>query len=94
MTNSGKALLGPCGSSDEQEQMTGFLACSLGRERGRQACSSFLHGVRVGVCPGVRPERWLRCLVHQLRGIECRGHAPYFVYVSDTPLLFQALQKR
>ena len=33
--------------------MAGLLACSLGRERGRQACSSFLHGVRVGVCPGV-----------------------------------------
>ena len=33
--------------------MAGLFACSLGRERGRQACSSFLHGVRVGVCPGV-----------------------------------------
>ena len=93
MTNSGKALLGPCGSSGEQEQTTGFLACSLGRERGGQACSSFLHGVTVGVCLGVRPERWLRCFVPWLRGVECGGHAPYFVYAPDTLFLFQALQK-
>ena len=40
---------------------------------GGQACS--LYGVRVGVCPGVRPEGWLRWFAHPLGGVLCRGHA-------------------
>ena len=54
--------------------------CSLLPER-VQACS--LYGVRVGMCPGVRLEGWLRCFAHLFSGGVCRGHE----------LLLQALQK-
>ena len=60
---SGKALLGPllfqaCG---EQQQVP-LLAC-WGRG---PDCS--LHGVRVGVCPGVGPEAWLKQSAHHSGG--------------------------
>ena len=40
-------------------------------QAGAQAGS--LYGVRVGMCPGVRPEGWLRCFAHPLGGAGCRG---------------------
>ena len=46
-----------------------------------QACS--LHGVRIGVCPGVRLGRWLSCFAHPLGGVACRGHAQYTVFCSQ-----------
>ena len=42
---------------------------------GGQACS--LYGPRVGVCPEVSPEGWLRWFAHPLGGGVCRGHAQY-----------------
>ena len=80
---------GPCCSSGEQEQTTGGLACLL--TEGRWACS--LHGVRVGVCPGVGPEGWLKCFAHPLGAVVCRGHAQYPAFAPDTLILLQALQK-
>ena len=40
--------------------------------------------VRVGLCPGVGPEgmAWVFC--PPLCGIECRGHAQYPTFASDT----------
>lgn len=46
-----------------------------------QACS--LHGVRIGVCPGVRLGRWLSCFAHPLGGVACRGHAQYTAFCSQ-----------
>ena len=81
---------GPCCcSSGEWEQTTGSLACSL-PEPGR--AGSF-YGVRVGVCPGVGPEGWLRCFAHPLGGGVCRGHAQYPAFAPDPLHLLQALQK-
>ena len=65
---SGKALSGPLLHRREQEQ-TSSLACPL-HEGGRAGSS---YEVRVGVCPGVGSEGWLRCLAHPLGGVECRG---------------------
>ena len=49
--------------------------CWLSPQGGGQAC--FLYGMRVGVCPGVRPEGRLRCFAHPLGGVVCRGHVQY-----------------
>ena len=73
---------GPCCSRGEWEQTTGSFACSL-PEWG-WACS--LRGVRVGVCPGVGLEGWLRWFAHPLVRVSCRGR-------GSTLLLLQALQK-
>ena len=80
---------GTCCSRVEREQTTGSLAGSL--PEGGGACS--LHGVRVGVCPGVGWEGWLRCFAHPLGGVVCRGHAQYPAFAVETLLLLQALQK-
>ena len=40
---------------------------------GGQSC--FLYGVRVGVCPGVGPDGWLRWSAHPFGGVVCKGHA-------------------
>ena len=60
-----------------------MLSCSW---RGGKAGSLF--GVRVGMCPGVRPEGWLRLFAHRLGGIICRGHAhvQYKLLLLLTPL--------
>ena len=50
------------------------------------------HGVRVGVCPGVRPEGELRWFAHPLDAVVCRGHTQYPAFVPDTLVFFQALQ--
>ena len=39
-----------------------------------------LYGVRVGVCPGVGSEAWLRWFAHPLGGGVCRGHARYAAF--------------
>ena len=57
------------------EQTTGSLDCLLPEGGEGQAC--FLCGVRVGVCPPVRPEGWLRCFVHSVGGGVCRGLVQY-----------------
>ena len=63
----------------------------------RQAGS--LQGERIGLCPPVRAERWLRCFVHPFAGGECRRHvqypafAPKFCFCSNTLFLLSALQK-
>ena len=61
---------GPCCSRGKREQATGSLACSL--PEGGPAYS--LHGVKVGMCPGVRLKGWPRYFAHPLGGV-CRGHA-------------------
>ena len=33
-----------------------------------------LYGVKVGACPGVRPEGWLWWFAHPFGGLVCRGH--------------------
>ena len=33
------------------------------------------------MCPGVRPEGWLRWFAHPLGGVVCRGHAQYPAFV-------------
>ena len=43
-----------------------------------------LYGVRVGVCPGVRPEGWVRCFAHPLGGVECSGHGQYPVFAPGS----------
>ena len=58
---------------------------------GGRACP--LYGVRVGVCPGVRPEGWLSCFAHPLGGVACRGHAQYPAFAPNTLFLLQAPQK-
>ena len=55
------------------------------------ACS--VHGMRVGMCPGVGPEGWLRRFAHPSGGVVCRGHAQYPAFVPNTLFLLQALQK-
>ena len=42
--------------------------------RGAAGC---LCGVKVGICPEVRPEGWLRWFAHPFGGVECSGHAQY-----------------
>ena len=67
----------------------GFLTTAPpGKSR---ACS--LYGVKVGVCPGVRTEGWLRCFAHPLGGAVCSGHAQRPAFAPDPLLLLQALQK-
>ena len=40
--------------------------------------------MRVGVCPGVRPQGKLRWFAHPLDGVVCRGHTQYPAFVPDT----------
>ena len=58
-----------------REQTTDSLAGWL-RSRGR-ACS-LREGLRVGVCPRVRPEGWLRFFAHPLAGVGCKEQVPAF----------------
>ena len=51
-------------------------------QAGAQAGS--LYGVRVGMCPRVRPEGWLRCFAHPLGGAGCRGHAQYPAFAPSS----------
>ena len=53
---------------------------------------SLSHGMRIGVCPRVRPEGKLRWFANPLDGVVCRGHTQYPAFVPDTLFLFQALQ--
>ena len=71
------------------EQATVSLACSP--PEGRQAY--FLYGVRVGVCPGVRAEGWLRCFAHPLEGGVCRAHAQYPAFTPDMLFLLPGSSK-
>ena len=80
----------PC-CKGEQEQTTVSLTCFLAWRWGRQACS--LYGVRVRVCTGVEAEGWLRCFPHPSGGVECRRHAQYPTFASNTLSLLYALQK-
>ena len=69
----------------EEEFSRAFRAsCCSPRTRNRcpcllteaeQACS--LYGVRVGVCPGVGLEGWLRWFAHPFGGGVCRGQSWY-----------------
>ena len=63
--------------------------CSLPKVEG----AGSLYGVRVGVCPGVGPEGWLRCFAHRFAGIERWGHVQYPAFAPDTLFLLPALQK-
>ena len=51
-----------------------MLAPSLG-EREERAAS--LCGMRVGMCPEVRLEGWVKCFAPSLGGVAFRGHALY-----------------
>ena len=52
--------------------------CSLRRGAGS------LCGVRVGACPGVELEGWLRCFAHPSDGVVCRGHAQYPTFAPSS----------
>ena len=52
-----------------------------------------MHGVRVGMYPGVWPEGWLGSFVHPLGGVVCRGHAQYPAFATNSLFLLLALQK-
>ena len=45
------------------------------------------------MCPGVRPEGWLRRFAHPFGGVVCREHAQYPAFVTDTLFLLPPLQK-
>ena len=51
-----------------------------------------LCGMGQGVCPGVRPKRWLREFAHP-SGDACRGQAQYPAFAPNPLLVLQALQK-
>ena len=53
----------------------------------------FLYAVRVGVCPRVELEGWLRCFAHPSGGVVCRGHAQYRAFAPNVLFLVQALQR-
>ena len=36
------------------------------------------------MCPGFRPEEWLKCSAYPLGGVKFRGHAWYPVFPPDT----------
>ena len=56
------------------KQQGPLLAHSLGAV----GVNCSLYGVRVGVCPAVRLEEWLRWFIELLGVVECRGHALNF----------------
>ena len=58
------------GGEGEQINTSRFPGSLLPKGDGRV---SSLHGVSVGVCPGVGPEGWLRCFAHPSGGGVCRG---------------------
>ena len=61
-------LLGPL-LPQERVKTSNMFPCSL-PERG---WAGSLYGVRIGVCPGVRPEGCLRCFAHPFDGVEVQG---------------------
>lgn len=74
------ALLAMQGNKNKQEMP--LLASST---RGWQG--GFLHGVRVGMGPGTRPEAWPTRSTHPFADIVCRGHAQYSAFAPDTLFL-------
>ena len=45
------------------------------------------------MCPGVRPEGWLRCFAHPFGGVVGRGHSQYPAFALNTLFLLPGLQK-
>lgn len=43
--------------------------------------SWFIYGLRVGMCPGVGPEGWLRWFAYPSGGVMCGGHTQYYTFV-------------
>ena len=80
---------GPSCSRVEQEQATCSLACSRG-----ESWAGSLNGGKGGVCPGVRPESWVRLFAHPSGGIVCREYAQYPASAPNTQFLLQAPQKQ
>ena len=72
--NSGKALLGPP-LQQEGARTSNRFPRSLTRDGSGGGELVPYMGVRVGVCPGVGPEGWLRWSAHPLGGVVCSGHA-------------------
>ena len=66
----------------QQKQVTDSLAPSL----------SSLSEVRVGVCPGIQPERGLRCFSHLYGSVVWRGHSEHPAFVPDTLFWLLGLQ--
>ena len=73
----------------EREQVTGSLTHSLPGARGAHS----IYGVKVGVCPGVGPEGWLRWFAHPFVVLSAGGHAQYPAFATNTQFLLPALQK-
>ena len=48
------------------------------------SASSSLYRVRVGMCPGIRLEGWLRWFAHPSVGGTCRGASEYPAFAADT----------
>ena len=79
---------GPSCSKGEGEQTTCSIACSLAE--GGQAC--FLYGVRVGVCPRVKPE-WVTEVIYPLPlVVVCLGPCSLLCFCCRPPA-FGSLQK-
>ena len=49
-----------------------------------ESASSSLYRVRVGMCPGIRLEGWLRWFAHPSVGGVCRGASEYPAFAADT----------
>ena len=71
-----------CNKGARIKQQVPLLAHTLG-----VGGELFLYGVRVGVCPGVGLEEWLRCFVHPLGVTVCRGHAQYPAFAPGSSKL-------
>ena len=59
----------------------------------KQGASWFRIWEKVGACPGVWLEGWLRWSAHPFGGIECRGDAQCPAFAPNTLLLLLTLQK-
>ena len=82
MRNSGKALLGPLLQQGGASTYNKFPRWLAPWGVGGEPCS--LYGVRVGVCPVVGSEEWLRWFAHPLSGGVCRGHAQYPAFAAGS----------
>ena len=75
-----QGFIGAPGAAQGREISNSF-PCSLAPGEGR---AGSLYGGRVSMCPGVRPEVWLRWSAHPFGGVECRGHVQYPAFAPDS----------
>ena len=75
-----RLYLGPCCSTEEQEQTVGSLGCFFPEV----GWTGSLNDVRVEVCGGAGLEGWLRRFAHPLSCIEYRGCVQYPAFALNT----------